>query len=818
MAFSEDGRTLASMGTDRVLHYWNPHTEKRQPHAEISAIDRWSIDASIVPEEPHTLPVNTFDTMRQAVSFPGVEDPDGLLASGSSDKTIWLQGFRTLRPLFQIQEQGKVWAVALSPDGQTLASAGDFAGIHLWDLTTISPIHGTIELKSTLAASTARVEGLTFSPDGQTLAVATGRSDGEAIHLWDLRTETIKEKLIAVGVPIRKVAFSPDGQMIAAGAGHTFGGRNVLLWKRGPLSPARIPHSVELDGLEIVTALNKDFTFTVTVKNVHGSILENVVVTLNNPGAPTDWEHNHPTGVWTNSDGEAAFTLRFYDAGQHDIEVLVLNRATRDAALTQQFVDRVEVPKPHSITPEMATLDPIPIPPTSEVASYEDTFIVKSAAGQALEGFQVRISADGVSDTDWTDNQGKATRTLQLSAGIYDVDVAVLDFKGMKVWLEQTFPARVTLYNTHTCSAGVPSLETTNFAKEISTAAKASADARAYQVAQETLGKGTTTSMLPNFKWTPYMTDAKDLGTVVLTVEFLNGTEDDKANVMWAAKQWSDAANIGFWFFDHNEGDRNSDIRVYFDGDEGHNSTVGIDTVLKQADDVVKNVFTSVGLSIVDFFVDTRKLNLWRWPSEGPHRNNETTLNLDDGYSRGTALHELGHAIGFCHSHLVPSFPYTWRSDRDVIYTAYAKSQGWDKKKVDHNLFNTRDLPTTESFDVESIMLYTIDEGHLDDKPEGLQGQREKLSDGDKLAVKNVYEDRKDASDYLVITATVFFQINDGEALTYDECYPIVHETLFVRAQNKEYKRLELASGECDNEVRVVVTIASRRHCFAKNC
>ena len=71
VAFSEDGRTLASMGSDRVLHYWNPHTEKRQPHAEISAIDRWSIDASVVPEEPHTLPVNTFHTIRQMVSFPG---------------------------------------------------------------------------------------------------------------------------------------------------------------------------------------------------------------------------------------------------------------------------------------------------------------------------------------------------------------------------------------------------------------------------------------------------------------------------------------------------------------------------------------------------------------------------------------------------------------------------------------------------------------------------------------------------------------------------------------------------------------------------
>ena len=214
----------------------------------------------------------------------------------------------------------------------------------------------------------------------------TGKSDGEAIHLWNLRTEQRTETLIAVGVPIRKVAFSPDGQMIAAGAEHTFGGRNVLLWRRGPLSAAIIPHSVVLDGPELVTALNKDFTFTVTVKNTYGRVLENVVVMLKNPGSPNDWEHNHPAGVWTNSEGKAVFTLRFYDAGHHDIEVSVLDRATRRAALTQQFIDRVEVPKPHSITPEVATLDSIPLPPNSNVASYEDTFIVKSEAGLGVRG------------------------------------------------------------------------------------------------------------------------------------------------------------------------------------------------------------------------------------------------------------------------------------------------------------------------------------------------------------------------------------------------------------------------------------------------
>lgn len=451
VAFSEDGRTLASMGTNRVLHYWDPHTEKSQPHAEISAIDRWSIDASVVPEEPHTLPINTFAILRQAVSFPGVENPSELLATGSSDQTIWLQGFPSLRPLFQIQEQGEVWAVALSPDGRTLASGGDFAGIHLWDLTTISPIHGTIELKSTLAASTARVEGLAFSPDGQTLAVATGKSDGEAIHLWDLRTEQLKETLIAVGVPIKKVAFSPDGQMIVGGAEHTFGGRNVLLWKRRPLSPAKIPHSVEIAGPSTVRALAKDFTYTVTVKNVYGHGIENVLVRLDNP--PTGvWTDNQGNGAWTDNQGNAVFFLQFRAVGMHDINVKVLQRASRAVTLENLFERRAEVPKPTYITPVEATLDYILIHGSDTQGDYNDAFKVTDATGQPLENFAIHffIYPNGTSPSTAftvdasTNNKGEATLETMISEGAYDVKAEAYDLVNTKPWLDGTFPNRVT--------------------------------------------------------------------------------------------------------------------------------------------------------------------------------------------------------------------------------------------------------------------------------------------------------------------------------------------------------------------------------------
>ena len=873
VAFSTDGRTLASMGTDRVLHYWNPHTEKRQPHAEISAIDRWSIDASVVPEEPHTLPVNTFDTLRQTVSFPGVENPSGLLASGSSDKTVWLQGFPTLRPLFQIQEQGKVWAVALSPDGQTLASGGDFTGIHLWDLNTISPVHGTIELKSTLAASTARVEGLAFSPDGQTLAVATGRSDGEAIHLWDLRTERRTEMLIAVGVPIRKVAFSPDGQMIVGGASsYSKGdGRNVLLWKRGPLSSARIPHSVELDGPEIVTALNKDFTFTVTVKNVHGSVLENVVVTLNNPGAPTDWEHNHPTGVWTNSEGKATFTLRFYDAGQHDIEVSVLDRATRAATLRQQFIDSVEVPKPHSITPEDAAAKYV-----EELENYIDTFIVKSEDGQALEGFQVRISTAGVSDTVFTDNEGKATCNLRMSsAGTYDVHVTVHDYWGKKVWLQNTFPNRISVGLQ--CDATWTEPNSRVFSEHRRMTARQGTETIVAGLLEDavclifdheaTQQDSPTSSMRPCIRWTPVDTVVNDLGTTVITIAFINGTPEQKKEVMSTIRNgwiepgsdgnppqkrdgWEEHANIHF--VSHSDLTIGSDVRVKFrekDEEKGNNAQLGITVPLLAADKVYSEIHSAIGNNKLVGIIDaTYGLVDWvpglGWAGEEITNAvattssaigivigrsieagilgttdlfgylKEETVNFTHGTKdksgrQSTILHEFGHVLGFHHLQNNPAFPFEF--NKKAVYEDKGESF------ADKNILTVAELPHTATFDPDSIMAYNINAEWIDPLPgasddikklasEGIK-RKQFLSEGDKKAVSVVYGPQKDA--YLVEGKLKIFGLDDDCPLK-DETNSTTREFQCVVAPQEEFSTIRLPDFYAGNEVRVEIMIGSR--------
>jgi len=72
---------------------------------------------------------------------------------------------------------GPVYALAFSPDGATLATAGANGSIRLWDVATQQ------EIGTPMTAGPGPVYALAFSPDGATLATAGG--DGRA-RLWNV--------------------------------------------------------------------------------------------------------------------------------------------------------------------------------------------------------------------------------------------------------------------------------------------------------------------------------------------------------------------------------------------------------------------------------------------------------------------------------------------------------------------------------------------------------------------------------------------------------------------------------------------------------
>ncbi|MER7795591.1 PQQ-binding-like beta-propeller repeat protein [Streptomyces sp. NPDC097640] len=126
---------------------------------------------------------------------------------------IRLWDVRTGEPLREVAVstgwQWSVLSVAFSPDGRTLAGAGNI-GVGLWNAHTGEALASWGDTES--------VESVTFSPDGRHLASV----DDEHLILWDAHTgeQVFSLREGSPTEPMCGVAFSPDGQTLAVGGGN----------------------------------------------------------------------------------------------------------------------------------------------------------------------------------------------------------------------------------------------------------------------------------------------------------------------------------------------------------------------------------------------------------------------------------------------------------------------------------------------------------------------------------------------------------------------------------------------------------------------
>ena len=211
VAFSPDGRTLASGSWGGTIRLWDTATAK-QKYILIG----------------HTERINS-------VAF----SPDGqTIASGSgiwtrNDNTIRLWDTATAKQKYILQRDDAVNTIAFSPDGQTIAS-GSYDTIRLWDVATAKQKHILIGHKYS-------VNSVAFSPDGQT--IASGGGDN-TIRLWDTATAQQKHILQGHTGGVNSIAFSPGGNILASGSRDG----TVLLWELEPAPPEAEISNVDVNG------------------------------------------------------------------------------------------------------------------------------------------------------------------------------------------------------------------------------------------------------------------------------------------------------------------------------------------------------------------------------------------------------------------------------------------------------------------------------------------------------------------------------------------------------------------------------------------
>jgi dipeptidyl aminopeptidase/acylaminoacyl peptidase len=151
-----------------------------------------------------------------AVAF----SPDGrTVASGSADGTIQLRRVQDGLRIRKLKGQDWVWfmSVAFSPDGTTLASGSEDKTVCLWRVADGCCLRE-------FSGHTGAVAAVAFSPDGTMLA--TGSFD-DNIKLWRVSDGTLLRTLTGHTDFVNSVAFSPDGKVLASGSDD----RVIRLWR-----------------------------------------------------------------------------------------------------------------------------------------------------------------------------------------------------------------------------------------------------------------------------------------------------------------------------------------------------------------------------------------------------------------------------------------------------------------------------------------------------------------------------------------------------------------------------------------------------------